>query len=271
MGDWPEATLKGTLAKYWFYYGYRKIMPPNKYDTIKLTVYDIAGEDVNVVDELINPFMDSSGNIPYSDLSEGLRTLLDCNVLVFLIDGSRINAEPRSKPYEEMLRYDTFMATLISIVADYKSRNAKELGERNKIYPVFVITKFDMIDKKIFEKLSIEEKYPRYEKNFFGMRKDKKKIYAEKIISAFYPQTLALKHGGKLVNVNFDKAGYFFSDMKTELNDDGIISPSLITRDSADFRIGFSYNEYKDFIIYFRDIAKSMPDEVKDEQEFNKL
>ena len=267
MGNWPEATLKGLLAKYWFLYGYRKRFPPNKYDAVRFTIYDIAGEDVNIIDELITPYQEAGGldTIIYEDLPEGLKTLLDCNVLVFLIDASRINSTPRSEEYEAMMAYDTFMATLISIVAEYKSKKAGELKEKSKLYPVFVLTKFDTVDRKIFENIKLPNRFPEPDKRNAKKRKE----YAEKIMEKFYRQTLALKYGGKLLNVDFDKAGYFFSQIISELDEDGEQVPRLITKDSASYGIDYSYKEYRGFIEYFRDIARQMPDEVKDEQEFS--
>ena len=265
MGNWPEATLKGLLAKYWFLFGYRKMFPPNKYDTVKFTIYDIAGEDVNIIDELIAPYQEEGASgIVYEDLPDGLRTLLDCNVLVFLIDASRINADVRSEEYESMMAYDTFMATLISIVAEYRSKKVGELKEKGKLYPVFLMTKFDMIDRKIFEALKIPPKPPLPDKKYTK----KRKAYAEKIMKSFYEQTLALKYGGKLINVDFDKAGYFFSQIKSEVSEDGEDVPA-ITEENAKSRIDYSYKEYRAFIEYFRGIARQMPDAVKDEQEFS--
>ena len=265
MGNWPEATLKGLLSKYWFLFGYRKKFPPNKYDSVKFTIYDIAGEDVNIIDELITPYQDGGlDSILYEDLPEGLKTLLDCNVLVFLIDASRINGEARSEQYESMIAYDTFMATLISIVAEYKSKKAGEMKSKDKLYPVFIMTKFDMIDKKIFEGLKMPSKYPD------GSKKNmkKRKTYAEKLMENFYRQTLALKYGGKLLNVDFDKAGYFFSEIRSELDEDGEQVPRLISKNGTSYGIDYSYSEYRAFIEYFRELAHQMPDEIKDEQEF---
>ncbi len=265
MGNWPEATLKGLLAKYWFLFGYRKMFPPNKYDAVKFTIYDIAGEDVNIIDELIAPYQEEGmGGIVYEDLPDGLRTLLDCNVLVFLIDASRINAEVRSEEYESMMAYDTFMATLISIVAEYRSKKAGELKDKSKLYPVFLMTKFDMVDRKIFEGLRIPPKYPSADRKSVK----KRKAYAEKIMESFYRQTLALKYGGKLMNVDFDKAGYFFSQIRSEMDEDGENAPRIVSEKGTS-HIDYSYKEYRGFIEYFREIARQMPDAVKDEQEFS--
>ena len=281
MGGWPEATLKGLLSKYWFLYGYRKPVFKNKFDTVKFTIYDIAGEDVNIIDELITPYNEGGlDSISYEDLPGGLRTLLDCNVLVFLIDGSRINAEPRSETYKEMMEYDTFMATLISIVADYKSKKLGELNEKDKLYPVFIMTKFDTIGKKIFDSLKIPSHFPVDTDKLMDrvpgrdlLLEDRnlkrRREYAETIMKSYYRQTLALKYGGKLLNVDFDRAGNFFSEIKTELDEDGGLAPKLISKDNTTYRIDYSYLEYRAFIEYFRDIARKMPDEVKDEQEFN--
>jgi len=277
--NWPEATIKGLLAKYWFLYGYQNML--GKYNTLKFTVYDIAGEDVNIVNDLIAPYKSGGGieSINYDDLPDGLKTLLDCNVLVFIIDLSRINAEPKSEEFKRMLSYDTTMATLISLVAEYKAKKACGLSEeQRKLYPLFVFTKFDMVEKKIFDGLKLAPKYPRLEKKpidivggWFDLQSKsfiERIEYGDVLMEAFYRQTLALKRGCPLVNVDFDKSAYFFSEIQTEKDEDGLPVPSIVL-EGVKARLKYSIDEYKAFINYFKEIADKMHDEVREEQEFS--
>ena len=161
----------------------------------------------------------------------------------------------------EMLDYDTKTATLISLIAEYNSH--KKDRKQRKIYPVFVLTKFDIMNKKILRDMKLPEQYPE-------MKEQKeRRVYAETILQHFFGQTLALLKGGQLKGVSFDDSHYCFSEVFSEFNDDGIPVPKLKQLDGGPgYEIDYSYPEYEGFINHFRAITKDMPDEIKDEQEF---
>ena len=103
-----------------------------------------------------------------------------------------------------------------------------------------------------------------------GMFKDKeftKEDYARAILMKYYKDTMALSKGAAIANVSFDKSAYFFSEIRTEQNEDGEIIPRLISTKGS-HELDYSYGEYRAFIERFREIARKMPDEVKEEQEF---
>lgn len=283
-GQWADSTLKGNLSKYKFKYGYKKTISigskaHSKYDILDFTVYDIAGEDLDILRSL-EQYRESitsgtyKGEFNFDSLSESFRELLKCNVLVFLIDLSKINAEARTERFKEMRNYDVFMATLISAVSKYKSEVFRSNEDKAKIYPVFILTKFDLLDPEIvklnnwpieFSDLETEKR------GFLGsMLKSKsftKEDFAKAILSKYYGDTIALAKGGALANVSFDKAAYFFSEIHTEQNENGEIIPKLI-KIKGKPELDYSDEEYRGFIDRFREIANKMADEVKDEQEF---
>jgi hypothetical protein len=245
------------------------------------TVYDIAGEDLDIIRsiEQVSDLLGADGTdaqFNFESLSESFRKLLNCNVFVFLVDMSRINAEPRTPGYTEMRNYDVFMATLISAVSKYKSRTYKDDPKRSKIYPVFVLTKFDIVNKKLLEAQSIPVDYKTIEARKKGLlsglggknKIDSKEEMAKRILSTYYGDTMALSKGGALENVSFDKAAYFFSEIFTEQNEDGDYIPIMKRIDSTRHGLHYSDLEYRDFIDYFRVVANDMPDEVMDEQDF---
>ncbi len=283
-GQWADSTLKGNLAKYTFKYGYKKYISVGskssaKYDIMDFTVYDIAGEDLDILRSL-EQYRESitsgtyKGEFNFDSLSDSFRELLRCNVLVFLIDLSKINAEARSERFKEMLNYDVFMATLISAVAKYKSQVFKTNEDAAKIYPVFFLTKFDLLDKEIIKQNGWPTTYKsmdREKRGFIGkLIGDKdmtKEDYARAILCKYYGDTMALSKGGAIANVSFDHASYFFSEIRTEQNEDGDNIPKLISVKGMHM-LDYSSEEYRGFIDRFRELSKKMPDEVKDEQEF---
>ena len=67
-----------------------------------------------------------------------------------------------------------------------------------------------------------------------GDRKQRQE-YASALMENFYPFTLAQVRGARLVQVNFDDAQYYFSQLKTELGEDGLPVPSLRSRQSLEY------------------------------------
>ncbi len=56
MGSGPSATLKGTLSRYNFSFGYRKrfseIPGRSPFNVITFNIYDISGEDVAIIKQI---------------------------------------------------------------------------------------------------------------------------------------------------------------------------------------------------------------------------
>ena len=279
-GHWADSTLKGTLAKYSFKYGFRKLIPgglkpSDKFDTLDFTVYDIAGEDLDILRSLdaFAKSVQSSDKIKEFDfnlVSESFRKLLNCNVFVFLLDLSKINAAPRSEKHREMRNYDVFMATLISAISKYKAVKFKQEDVKAKIYPVFVLTKFDVLDKNVLTGLKLPTDFQNLEsRGWFKGSKTTRESYSETVMRSFYGDTMALARGGALRNVSFDKAKYFFSQVETELNEDGEEIPKVVKVEGIP-RLMYADEEYRGFIDHFRTVIKDMNDGEISEQEFRR-
>ena len=266
-GGWPEATMKGQQTNVSFIFGFKKfgisVLPEwiqkrdwiKPFSTIKFSVYDVAGEDINDI-------IRTPDGVFSEDLPDDVKNLLESRIVVILIDASRITAKPRSKPYIDMLEYDKKTATLISIIAKYNSK--KENPKQRKIYPIFVFTKFDSINEKILDAMHLKAKPPEYKES------DARREFSETILRNFFGQTLAIIKGGKLMNVSFDSSTYFFSEIATEFNEDGIPIPTVKVMDEGiGHELDFMYNEYRWFLDHFKKIANKMPDDIKEEQDFD--
>ena len=274
MKAWPPANLKGTLSKYQFHFGYsRKVgeilnpiaksIPGNKmrlspetlFNIVRFNLYDVAGEDVEMIRHVASEVRERDG-VLLDELPKDLRTILDCNVLVFLVDSSKIVSDSSDPKYQEMLDYDNLMAELISLVAKYKSRNAKSNKEK-KIYPVFVLTKFDTVDSKVTKSLGLDQNYSDWLHNR-SRKKDANK-FAIRLMKKFFSHTLALIYGGLLMDVELDKGQFFFSYIGSELNEEGIPVPKLLpSRGDMSNELDYSYNEYRAFVEYFGEISKEI-------------
>ncbi len=278
MGTWPSATLKGTLSKYNFSFGFRKHLAGlerlvNPYDVMNFSIYDISGEDVQIIKQISKSLGGGGSDLNFvEDLPSNLRTILDCHVLVFLLDGGKITSEARSKRYQDMLDYDTVMATLISLVATYKAQKARQTKSEAKIYPAFIITKFDLIDPKILGAIGLSTQYAliaarggRALSNLFRDNESKERAeYGTKLMDKFFGHTLAQIRGSRLIDVDFDKARYFFSHVRTELNEDGMPIPTLRSDQGVSHELNYSDTEYMEFIKYLGQIAKKSPDKMEE-------
>ena len=264
MGGWPDATLKGQTSKLSFLFGYKRLIGgatqklpqwiqqqkwARPYSTLKFTVYDVAGEDIQDIIRTPDGYLSA-------DIPDEAKDLLESRIIVLLIDSQKISAKVRSKAYMKMINYDKEMATLISLIASYNAKKSDPL--ERQIYPAIVFTKFDLVPTATLQEMGLSDKIPPI--------KDVKtrKKFAETIMRRFYKQTLAYLRGGMLKGVSFDEAAYFFSEVETGFNEElGVESPMM----KGD-EISFSYSEYESFINYFKKIANSMPDDVKEAQDF---
>jgi hypothetical protein len=273
---WPPATLKGSLTEYRFWFGYSKafgkIMSelydkvemlasyikrleiPRKelYDIIEFSLYDVAGEDVDIILRAAS-LARERGVDAVEMIPENLRKVLDCDVLVFLIDSSRITTDINDPKYKEMHDYEGLMAALMSLVAWYKS--SRSGGKPSKIFPVFVLTKFDTVDKKVLRALGIPDNFDQW---FIEKSKRREEINERltNFMKKFYKHTLALIYGGTLVDVELERAQTFVSYLTTELSEEGVLVPRVMRApDGISYEIAYSRSEYIRFIDYFGRIA----------------
>jgi len=277
---WPPATLKGTLSEYRFWFGYsntftralnqfydaieslnefirKRIEIPRRelYNIIEFGVYDISGEDVDLIMQIAAAAKDRGASV-VDMIPENLRSLLDCDVLVMLIDSSRISIDINDPGYKEMVRYDNLMAALISLVAMYRSKiyGASRAG---KLYPVFVFTKFDAVDKKVLRFLGISDDMHSW---FIKHSSKDRKLIHDKLIAfmkRFYEHSLAITYGGTIMGVELERAKPFVSYLMTEPHpEEGVPVPKVVKApDGISFELVYSRDEYRRFIDYFGSIA----------------
>jgi hypothetical protein len=276
LQKWPPATLKGSLSEYRFWFGYSSTLTRalNKlydqiekfasfikrleisrrelFNIIEFGVYDIAGEDVDIIMHAAAAAKQRGISV-IDMIPENLRAVLDTDVLVFLIDSSKITTDINDPTYKEMLEYDNLMASLMSLVAMYRS---SKYGYRaGKLYPVFVFTKFDVLDRKVLRSIGIPDNFDRW----FEENSRDRKLIVEKLMQLmrrFFQHTLALIYGGTLMGVELERAQMFVSYLMTELNEEGIPVPKVVKAlDGVSYDLVYSRNEYKRFIDYFGKIA----------------
>src|SRR2546428_681601 len=134
-----------------------------------------------------------------------------------------------------------------------------------KIYPVFVLSKFDTLRDDVLARLGLHRGFPDNNRA--------RKEYAEALLRVFVPQTLSQIRGGKVAGVSMDKSAYFLSWVRTETHEgmDPVGQSKIVRTGFAPEGGGepdFSYDEYVNFIEHFREIAHKIPDEILEAERF---
>jgi hypothetical protein len=282
---WPPATIKGSLLQYDFSFGYsnvftrsllavkekagtqiRKIKERDTtrgelFNTVNFKLIDIAGEDV----EMLSKFLEESKNsgLPITDsVAPSLLNALGSDVIVFLLDSEKIAADRNDPKYDEMLKYDTIMSSLISYIGKYRSRYEKS---KRHLFPVFILTKFDAINPGIKKSLGIPaEDYIQWVEKMSNDRTLRWKFF-NNFMKTFFRSSLSQIYGASLVGTEMQDAPIFISYALTELNEDGILVPKVVKRGQANELI-YSETEYESFIKYFGKIANKISDKKGEEE-----
>jgi NTP pyrophosphatase (non-canonical NTP hydrolase) len=285
---WPSAILIGSFVEYKFLFGYSKkfsgilntlydklgelseaikrletpMMEP--YNVIEVRLYDLPGEEVDILFRVASLAKErgiSFVEILSENLKKVLKALSDCDVLVFLIDSSMITLDNTDPRYKKMLDYDRFMAISISLIAKYRS---KKYGiKAGKIFPVFVFTKFDTIDKKVLNAIGISESIDKW-----LIEKDRKEINERltKLLARFYQRTFLLTYSGSfltyrkafLIKVPLEKPEFFVSYLMTELEGGNPVPKVVKAPDGISYDLVYSRSEYIRFIDYLGKIANEL-------------
>jgi hypothetical protein len=278
LRKWPPGHLKNSLIghKFWFAYSkklnrilntlyynleklseaIKKLETPRKelYNIIEFRLYDLTEEDVDIIYRVASLAKERGISI-LDELPENLKAILDCDVLVFLIDSSKITIDNTDPRYKEMLEYDGLMASLISLAAMYRS---KKYGiKAGKLFPVFVFTKFDTVDKKVLNVLGIAEidGWP------IEKRKERKEIAERliKLLKRFYQHTLVFTQGGPVWDIQLERTyEVFVSYLMTELEEGNPVPKVVKASDGASYDLVYSRSEYIRFIEYLGKIANEI-------------
>ncbi|MEM4888438.1 MAG: hypothetical protein QXJ64_03225 [Thermosphaera sp.] len=274
---WPPATLKGTVLEYTFSFGYSNIIqrailqglrtvgipvsPGEFFDVITFKLIDISGEDVEMLSKYVEEAEHVKGDI-FEHMPPALQYALNSDVLVFLIDSAKVTDDRSDKRYDEMIDYDILMAQLYSSVAKYRRKYRKK---KTPLYPVFVLTKFDALDPKIMTGLGVSPDVTSWVEKLSHNRNLRWRFF-ELFMKKFFEQSLSQIFGGALKGVKLEDAPIFISYVNTELNEDGILVPKVVTVAHA-VEIMYSETEYKAFIDYFGKIAGKISDKKKSYEE----
>jgi hypothetical protein len=269
----PSATLKEEITELGFVFGYlrpivgklpsyiREKSWVQPFSTLGFSAYDVSGEDI---EEFIETGIASKPII---------QQLLKSIVVVVLVDCSKMTTDIDTPQYRKMLAYDSTIAKLLVAFQTYKRQEFSRMESQGiyadppVMYPAFVLSKYDTLRDDVLMRLGLHRGFPP-----LGDKRARRE-YAEALLRVFLPQTLSQIRGGKVAGVSMDKAAYFLSWVRTEMQEgmDVVGSPRIVRtgfRPDGGGDPEFSYDEYVSFIEHFREIAHKIPDEIREAEKF---
>ncbi len=162
----------------------------------------------------------------------------DNDVFVFLLDASDLPDGP--------VPADGAFCSFLSRIVEAKRDNSGD----NSLDVVFVLTKFDMIDKGVFTDMAISPIHPLISEC------DKRSEYGEKFMARMCPKTLAFLRDNARAKSLFRSAVYFFSCVNASFDEEGNVVPRMKrVKGSANFELDYTYEEYEGLIKNLAELA----------------
>ena len=175
----------------------------NYENKLVFTVFDVSGEDI-----------EEFGS--HKTVTKKLKEIFDSNIMVILIDCSKLTEDIKSEKGRDMRRYDAEMSKILARYEEYRARKYPE----KELQPIVFFTKMDMLDPEIVDILpnygmkDLLDPQKEYEEE--KVREDGEKLL-KTYLSGIYQNFL----GSKVVKVDIHKAMYFFSWAGVE-GEDGV-------------------------------------------------
>lgn len=252
MGTWPSEKLISTVDGISFLYGreddsainsFMKIFgKPKSMPTISLnfSICDFSDKELS---DMVN-----SNTMTFMNISKKVESLLGTRVLIIILDSSKLKRtrfakektkkEVEGQNKEAGKNSDGYISNALINISRYN---------RDKIYPIFVFTKFDLIDPRVLFDLKLPKRPPAI--NNLANRKK----FAERLLTKFYPNTLKMINGDK--EINYD-GHCFFTKIATQKNSDGSLSPALKPKKEFGYELDCSYQEFNGFIEHIENISE---------------
>ncbi len=255
---------KGDVGKYITSDGLSALKNAFNYkNKLVLTVFDVAGEDI-----------EEFGS--HKSVTKKLKEIFGSNIMVILIDCSKLTKDIKGEKGREMRKYDAEMSKILSRYEEYRAQNYPD----QELHPIVFFTKMDMLDPEIIDSLpnnSIRDLLdPQKDYDEEEVRED-----GEKLLKTFLSGVYANIVGSKVVKVDLHKAMYFFSWAGVE-GENGVkpADESLGVKwmdiegkkDTEEIQSNiYPYKHYQKFISHLGELSKdfSDPDE-KVEEYFNR-
>ena len=244
-GSFPDAATKEGIHEMNVHLGYRgrgaKLLSrlrsqewnPEDYATVRFLLPRTLDEDVS-------RFLKGS-----SILGDRLRETLEGDAIVILVDSTKLGASANDAEDGTMKQYDTALEAYLTANERWRPR-----GDRTPLYPIFILSKFDRVNRKVLRAAKVEDSPPP------AGRKGPRAAYAEALLRFNLPKTLKRVKARERTGLAFAPPTYFFSWVGTERSSPGRSEKiRLHQTPSSGWEPEYSRDEYLALLEFIWDVA----------------
>jgi len=204
-GSFPDAATKEGIHEMNVHLGYRnrgaKILSrlrsrewdPEDYVTVRFLLPRTLDEDVS-------RFLNGS-----SVAGDKMRENLEGDAIVFLVDSTKLGPNGSDEQEGPMDKYDAAMEAFLTANERWRPR-----GDRTPLYPIFILSKFDRVNRKVLRAAKVEDTPPP------AGKKGPRAVYAEALLGNNLPRTMKKVKTRERTGLAFAPPTYFFSWVSTE-------------------------------------------------------
>ena len=204
-GSFPDAATKEGIHEMSVHLGYRKRgakilsrlrsreWDPEDYATVRFLLPRSLDEDVS-------RFLKGS-----SIIGDRLRETLEEDAIVILVDSTKLGTNAKDAEDSTMKEYDAALDAYLTASERWRPR-----GDRTPLYPIFILSKFDRVNRKVLRAAKVEESPPP------AGRKGPRAAYAEALLGSNLPRTLKKVNARERHGLAFEPPTFFFSWVGTE-------------------------------------------------------
>jgi len=204
-GSFPDAATKEGIHEMSVHLGYRgrgaKILSglrsrewnPEDYATVRFLLPRTLDEDVS-------RFLNGS-----SMAGDNLRDNLEGDAVVILVDSTKLGSNGSDEQEGPMDQYDAAVEAFLRANERWRAR-----GDRTPLYPIFVLSKFDRVNRKVLRAAKVEDTPPP------AGKKGPRAAYAEALLGHNLPRTLKKVKARARTGLAFAPPTYFFSWLGVE-------------------------------------------------------
>src|SRR2546422_7201611 len=209
-GSFPDAATKEGIHEMSVHLGYRrrgaKILSrlrsrewdPEDYARVRFLLPRTLNEDVS-------RFLNGS-----SVAGDKMRENLEGDAIVVLVVSTKLGPNGSDEQEGPMDRDDAAVEAFLTANERWRPR-----GDRTPLYPIFILSKFDRVNRKVLRAAKVEESPPP------AGRKGPRAAYAEALLGSNLPKTLKKVKARARTGLAFAPPAYFFSWVGTERSSPG--------------------------------------------------
>ncbi|MFZ0891945.1 MAG: hypothetical protein WB778_02080 [Thermoplasmata archaeon] len=185
-------------------------------------------------------------------LDEPTRRLLRSPVLLPLIDATWLPQDPSAIAGLPIRRYDQLLAKTLELLGRFLSAEPRRRNRR--MFPIFVVTKFDQIASEVLRALEAPSGPPA------EWGSEGRSAVGLRLLQRYLPETAGFVQRQKTATLRVDSPVWFFSGLLTRESANG--SLEILRRRRGDFggwEPEYPFEEYRGLIEHLGRVAQRIP------------